>query len=142
MWSCGVVAAVLRRETFERACVLGKWFPSLRSPHATGHLPATRDPNIQIYPRILILASLSFSLNSLSSCFEIFHPLLILSQFFRNLYNFPILIQISFIILRLFVSLLARILRCRIDFFANALINQTILGHVLIYKYPHVGRRL
>ena len=46
VWSCGVVAAVLRRETFERACVLGKWFPSLRSPHATGHLPATRDPNI------------------------------------------------------------------------------------------------
>ena len=91
MWSCGVVAAVLRRETFERACVLGKWFPSLRSLHATGHLPATRDSNIQTYPHILIVAPLSCSLNSLSFCFDILHPLLILSQFVRNLYNFPIL---------------------------------------------------
>ena len=91
VWRCGVVAAVLRRETFERACVLGKWFPSLRSSHATGHLPATRDSNIQTYPHILIVASLSCSLNSLSFCFDISHPLLILFQFSCNLYNFQIL---------------------------------------------------
>ena len=89
VWRCGVVAAVLRRETFERACVLGKWFPSLRSSHATGHLPATRDSNIQTYPHILIVASLSCSLNSLSFCFDILHPLLILSILSQSL-HFPI----------------------------------------------------